>query len=177
MRGGRLSLRAEFSFPGPRSSRDRKECDSDRREPEREVPSNVTTCPVLLPWEGQCYGRGPPLIFSDFKPCAGFLAKMVSVSESVLTPDVPRLIIDDKETHGCSSPVARAALGRKAWSILGGSGVGGGDPAAGAGITGGSRPAAFYLMSQIDFCLTFSLNEESAIFTLPWKKRALTRVL
>lgn len=83
--------------------RDRKDRDSDRWELERKVPSNVSTCPTLLPGEGPWDGRGRPLIFSDFKPRAGFPPKMVSFSESVLTPDVPRLIIDDKETRGCSS--------------------------------------------------------------------------
>lgn len=35
---------------------------------------------------------------------------MVSFSESVLTPDVPRLIIDDKETFSCSAVSSWAGL-------------------------------------------------------------------
>lgn len=83
----------------------------------------------FFPWEGWCGGRGLPIIFSDFKPCAGFLPRRVSFSESALTPDVPVFIIDDKETHSCFSLGSRAGctlqegLARSWWGA-GGRGMG-----------------------------------------------------
>lgn len=83
------------------------------------------------------------------------LIETVSFSESVLTPDKPQWIIDDKEASDFSTICSRAGLCGKAWGWRCG-GL--------SRIFGESRPAGLDPTSWL-YCLRIALEEDSAVFT------------